>query len=97
MGPDGDVVGLVWLEDIPFLRYTPVSLRFVTVICDWASLSLANIFAFEALKKKHEERSQTTSLARVFGSLTQKYKGVFDYGASFSDIEKGTREKITPR
>jgi hypothetical protein len=97
MGSDGDAAGLVWLEDIPFLRYTPVSLRYVTLVCDWASLSLANIYAFAALKKKNDERSQTVSLSRVFDTLTQKYKGVFDYGASLSDIEKETVQKISPR
>lgn len=97
MGPEGDAAGLVWLEDIPFLRYTPVSLRFVTLICDWASLSLANVFAFQALNKKNDERHQTVSVTRVFDALTQKYKGVFDYGASSSDMEEEISRKISPR
>ncbi len=97
MGPAGDTAGLVWLEDIPFLRYTPVSLRFVTLVCDWASLSLANIYAFAALKTRNEERNQTVSLSRVFDSLTHKYAGAFDYGASLQDIEREIAQKITPR
>jgi hypothetical protein len=97
LGQEGDVAGLVWLENIPFLRYTPLTLRLVTLVCDWASLSLANVYAFEALKKKGEERSQTMSLARVFDALTQKYKGVCDFGTAFSDIEQEIGQKISPR
>jgi hypothetical protein len=97
LGQEGDVAGLVWLEEIPFLRYTPMSLRLVTLVCDWASLSLANVYAFEALKKKGDERSQTVSLARVFDALTQKYQGAWEFGAPLSDIEKEIGQKISPR
>jgi hypothetical protein len=97
LGEEGDVAGLVWLEDIPFLRYTPLSLRLVTLVCDWVSLSLAQIYAFEALKKKGEERSQTVSLTRVFDALTQKYRGVYEFGAAQSDIETAIGQKIAPR
>jgi hypothetical protein len=97
LGQEGDVAGLVWFEDIPFLRYTPLSLRLVTLVCDWASLSLGNVYAFEALKKKGEERGQTVSLARVFDALTQKYRGCYEYGAPLSDIENEIGQKISPR
>jgi polysaccharide biosynthesis protein PelD len=97
MGPEGDAAGLVWLEDIPFLRYTPLSLRFVTMVCDWASLSLANIYAFEALKRKNDERHQVVSLTRVCDTLAHKYKGVFSFGASLSEIERDIAQKISPR
>ncbi|MBN2351574.1 MAG: GAF domain-containing protein [Spirochaetales bacterium] len=96
-GQEGDVAGLVWIEEIPFLRYTPLTLRLVTLVCDWASISLANVYAFEALKKKGEERSQTLSLARVFDALTQKYRGTYEFGAPLSDIEKEIGQKIAPR
>ena len=97
LGQEGDAAGLVWIEEIPFLRYTPLTLRLVTLVCDWASVSLANVYAFEALKKKGEERSQTVSLARVFDTLTQKYRGVCEFGAPLSDIEKEIGRKIAPR
>jgi hypothetical protein len=97
VGTEGEVAGVIWMEEIPFLRYTPLTIRLVTLLADWASLSLANIFAFEALKKKTEERNQKLHLHRIFDSLTQKYNGVFEYGISQTDIEKELGQKLSAR
>jgi hypothetical protein len=94
LGQDGDIVGVVWIEEIPFVNYTPLTIRLVTLVADWASLSLANIFAFEALKKKTDEKNQKIQMEKIFDSLIQKYKGVFGYGTSLPDIEKEIRQKL---
>lgn len=95
LGEGGEVVGVVWIEEIPFLHYTPLTLRIVTILCDWASLCLVNIFAFEAMQKKADEKIQKINFGKVLGTLRQKYRGFFEFGKSYSEIEKDLGKKIS--
>ncbi|MBN1523056.1 MAG: hypothetical protein JW904_01130 [Spirochaetales bacterium] len=95
IGKDGDSAGVIWIESIPFLQYSPVTLRIAGLIADWASLCLGNIFAFEALKNRTEGKNQKLYFDKVHNALANNFDGVFAYGTPFTDIEKEIRKKIS--
>lgn len=95
LGEQGEVVGVVWIEDIPFLHYTPLTIRIVTILCDWASLCLVNLYAFEALRKKSDEKTHKINFAKVLETLRHKYGGAFEFGTGYAEIEKDLGKKIS--
>lgn len=95
LGEQGEPIGVLWLEGIPFLHYTPLSLRLITILTDWASLCLATIFAFEAIQKQSVEKTSSQNFTKVYELLKRKYQGLFPFGAEATIIEKEIKRRLT--
>jgi len=95
LGEQGEPIGALWVEGIPFFHYTPLSLRLVTILTDWASLCLATIFAFEAVQKQSAEKASSYNFTKVYELLKRKYRGLFPFGAEATIIEKEIKRRLT--
>ncbi len=48
---DGEVLGIVVIEDLPFLKFTPATIQSFTLILDWASMALQNALLYEQARQ----------------------------------------------
>jgi hypothetical protein len=78
---DGDVIGVIAIERMPFLALTPMNLRLFGMILDWGSSALRNAACFEQTQE-HCLVDQTTGiylsqhttrLAREESERSQRY------------------------
>lgn len=57
--PDGEVTGIVVIERLPFVKFTPATVSLFTIILDWASTALANATTHERTRARLIEDEAT--------------------------------------
>ncbi len=62
----GQVVGVLNVHKLPFLRFTPGTLRMVGLVADWASIALTNA-------RKHKEVADKNIADELTGAYTKEY------------------------
>lgn len=49
---DGSLIGVITVEQIPFIRFTPSTLKLFSIVLDWLSLSIENAIYFQAVQSR---------------------------------------------
>ncbi|MBI3017233.1 MAG: GAF domain-containing protein [Deltaproteobacteria bacterium] len=50
---DGSLIGVITIEQIPFVRFTPYTIKIFSIILDWLSLSIENATYVQAVQSRN--------------------------------------------
>ncbi len=94
LGSGGEVIGLVIVQELEFIRYTPLTLRVFSIICDWASICIGNAYHFKSVTDSAVEKQNDEQLTRMMEALSSKYKGPFSFGTASSELLRAIESKL---
>jgi K+-sensing histidine kinase KdpD len=94
LGSMGEVIGVVVVQELAFLKYTPLTLRVFSLICDWASVCIGNAHYLKTIKDSSEQKQINEQLDKMMESLSRKYEGPFDFGITSSELLKKIESTI---
>lgn len=94
LGSMGEVIGIVIIQELAFIKYTPLTLRMFSLICDWASVCIGNAHYLKRVKDSSEQKQVDEQLRQMMEALVSRYNGPFDFGIASDELTKQIESKI---
>jgi hypothetical protein len=94
LGSGGEVIGLVIVQELAFIRYTPLTLRVFSIICDWASICIGNAYHLKSVKDSSEQKQINEQLSKMMEVLSGRYKGPFRFGMVSAELLRTIESKL---
>jgi K+-sensing histidine kinase KdpD len=94
LGSMGEVIGILVVQELAFIKYNPLTIRTFSLICDWASVCIGNAYMFKSAKDLAEQKQLGEQLGKMMEALSHKYKGPFHFGTASTQIIENMEAKI---
>lgn len=100
LGPNGDVIGIITVEKMPFLRFTPTAVKLFTLLGDWATTAFQTAMRFQETRDRNvsDELTGAYNFSYVTMRLAQEVDRAQRYGIplTLAALRVGQQDAIPP-
>src|SRR4051794_1745309 len=82
LGPNGDVIGIITVEKMAFLRFTPAAVKLFTLLGDWATIAFQTAMRFQETRDRNvsDELTGAYNFSYITKRLAQEIDRAQRYG-----------------